>query len=85
MAFNGVGGPYSIGSTPIRVGITYGGNDMGAQWIMAHPIGPGALQMSDFAKIRRPAASNRLDTSYEATVTNIGEDTIFNLSGGGNV
>jgi hypothetical protein len=56
-----------------------------AQWIMANPIGPGALEVSNFAKERRVRVPNGIEVFCWVTVTNIGEDTLFNIQGGGNV
>jgi hypothetical protein len=91
MAFNGVmpsEGPFVLESgDAVRVWVSRnGGEDFGAQWIQAHPIGPGFLQVTDFAKEHRIEIPNRLITVYWATVTNIGSAfSIFSLSGGGNI
>lgn len=91
MAFNDVTpseGPFALDSgNQLRVWIVRNhGEDFGAQWIQAHPIGPGFLQVSELAKEHRVEVPNRLITVYWATVTNIGPDfSIFSLSGGGNV
>lgn len=89
MAFNDiqpVEGPFIIGQGPVRLSLRYpNGEDHGAQWIMANPIGPGALEVSNFAKERRVGGRNSFEVVYWVTVTNIGEDTLFNVQGGGNV
>jgi hypothetical protein len=89
MAFNDIQpteGPFIIGAGPVRLSIRYpNGDDHGAQWIMANPIGPGALEVSNFAKERRVRVPNGIEVFYWVTVTNIGEDTLFNIQGGGNV
>ncbi|MBC7705494.1 MAG: hypothetical protein H7274_16305 [Rhodoferax sp.] len=89
MAFNNIQpaeGPFIIGKGPVRLFIQYpNGDDYGAQWIMANPIGPGALEVSNFAKERRVRVQNGIEVFYWVTVTNIGEDTLFNIQGGGNV
>lgn len=88
MAFNNVTSPDFVLSSgnSVRVWIGFNGVDFGAQWIQAHPIGPGFLQVSDFAKERRIQVPNSLITIYWATVTNVGNDfALFSLSGGGNV
>lgn len=89
MAFNNVqpsDGPFSIGSEPVRVWLTLGNSeDFGAQWIMANPIGPGSLEVSNFTKEKRIRVPNALDVIYWVTVNNDGEDTLFNIQGGGNV
>jgi hypothetical protein len=85
MAFNDVGIFTLSGGNAISVWVSWGEEDHGAQWIMAHSRGPGTLKVSDFAKERRIKVPNRLETIYWATVTNLGGDTVFSLSGGGNV
>lgn len=89
MAFNDIQpseGPFIIGEGPVRLGIIYpNGEDLGAQWIMANPIGPGFLEVSNFAKEKRIRPRNGVDVFYWVTVTNVGEDTLFNVQGGGNV
>ena len=91
MAFNGLmppEGPFALSAgerTRVWV-VRNGGEDFGAQWIQAHPIGPGFLQVSDFAKEHRVKIPNSLITVYWATVTNVGSDfSLFSLTGGGNV
>jgi hypothetical protein len=87
MAFNNVGFFSLDSGSSGRYWLTRNdGEDFGAQWIMAHPIGPGTLEVSAFAKEHRIAIPNRLVTLYWVTVTNIGGDiALFSLSGGGNI
>ncbi len=77
-------GPYSIGAGQSGRWWVSWGPDHGAQWIMANPNGPGNLQVDNFAKEKRIRVPNALDTVYWVTVTNLGEDTVFSLQGGGN-
>lgn len=95
MAFNNVGGPISLSAgNSVGVWIAYGnpGQDHGAQWIMANPIGrsPGALEVNGFVKRRQFLGGTDTSVSYEATVTCIDDGgsgygfTLFDLSGGGN-
>jgi hypothetical protein len=61
MAFNDLqpaAGPFSLAAgQAMRVNVWFGdpGDDHGAQWIMAHPLGngqpPAELALSDFSKI----------------------------------
>ncbi|TFW20390.1 hypothetical protein E4L96_10490 [Massilia arenosa] len=89
MSFNNIQpaeGPFIIGAGPVRLAMWYpNGEDHGAQWIMANPIGPGALEVSHFTKERRVRPQNGVEIVYSVTVTNVGEDTLFNIQGGGNV
>lgn len=99
MAFNNVQppeGPFSLSvGDSVGVSIFYGnpGQDRGAQWIMANPIGrsPGALEVSGFVKRRQFLGGRDTAVTYEATVTCIDDGgsgyglTLFDLSGGGNV
>lgn len=99
MAFNNIqppGGPISLSvGNSIGVSIHYGdpGQDHGAQWIMANPIGrsPGALEVSGFVKRRQLLERETTSVTYEATVTCIDDGgsgygfSLFDLSGGGNV
>jgi hypothetical protein len=95
MAFNGLqpsGGPFVLAdgaSTQVwvRRNVSNGhGSDLGAQWIMADPIGPGSLQVDNFVKQRNIVVPNQLEVVYLVTVTNVGfDDSLFSVQGGGNV
>jgi hypothetical protein len=74
----------------VGVGIAFNGGrtDMGAQWIMAHPIGPGTLVVGEFTKEKRLNNPGEPLTFYYATVTNVGwafPVAEFSIQGGGNV
>jgi hypothetical protein len=100
MAFNQVGDFWLAPGESFRVHIArgklipdeeWGGEDFGAQWIMADGIGisPVRLMVSEHTKekkaIRRHPGSPS-PTVYSTTVTNIGEETAhFSLQGGGNL
>ena len=88
MAFNNIGGPFTLdagASTGVWIARTDGA-DMGAQWIMADPIGPGKLTVTGMTKERQIKVPNQLVVVYSTTVTNTGNDfSIFYLQGGGNV
>ncbi len=99
MAFNGLGNfwlaPGASVSIAVRFGalgegVDWGGEDRGAQWIMADSINirPAALLVKDHVKekkpIRRPSAPSPI--AYSVTIVNIGpEHANFSLQGGGNV
>lgn len=88
MAFNGLG-DFSLSdgsSMGVVVFFNGGATDLGAQWIMADPRGPGVLQVTNFTKERRFVPPNQLRTFYWAVVTNTGLGVaLFSLQGGGNV
>ena len=100
MAFNQVGDFWLAPGEAIRVHIArgklvpdeeWGGEDFGAQWIMADGVGinPVRLMVSEHTKEkkalrRRPGPSGPV--VYSVTVTNIGEELAhFTVQGGGNV
>jgi hypothetical protein len=90
MAFNNlvpVDGPFVLSSgNQIGVNVTYPNfADMGAQWIMADPIGPGRFTVTDMSKERRIAVPNLLQVVYSATVKCTGTDGLFSVQGGGNI
>jgi hypothetical protein len=88
MAFNNIHNPGFVLSAGASIGvwITLSGGDNGAQWIMADPIGPGALTVTGMTKERKIQVPNQLVVVYSTTVTNTGNDfSIFTLQGGGNV
>jgi hypothetical protein len=89
MAFNNVhppSGPFVLAAgASTGLWISYG-DDRGAQWIMADPIGPGKLTVSGMTKERKIEVPNRLVVVYSTSVTNTGSDfSIFSMQGGGNV
>lgn len=69
----------------------WGGQDMGAQWFMADPIGinPGSLLVKDHTKIHKPRRAHPGEQAivvYEVTVVNIGGEHVhYSMQGGGNV
>lgn len=84
MSFNNVGSFSLASGDQTRIWVSWN-DDYGAQWIMAHPIGPGSLGLSDATKERRIQVPNSLITFYWTTVTNEGaDDTVFSVQGGGN-
>jgi hypothetical protein len=90
MAFNHLvpaEGPFILSAgSQIGVNVTYPNfEDMGAQWIMADPIGPGQFTVTDMTKERRIAIPNRLHVVYGVTVKCTGSDGLFSVQGGGNV
>ncbi len=91
MAFNNLrpsDGPFVLDAgASVGVWITHnGGDDFGAQWIMADPIGPGTLTVTGMTKERRIQVPNRLVVIYSTSVTNTGNDfSLFSVQGGGNV
>lgn len=99
MAFNNVGQFFLAPGASTRVHIArggvvagpeWGGHDMGAQWIMAHPNlgGATALVVRDHTKERKPLHNLSDPTAwvYSVTVTNVANGRIgFSLQGGGNV
>jgi len=98
MAFNNVG-RFTIGpGESIGVAIWWDdreGEDHGAQWIGAHPfqdnedmgitfIVPAALLATDQTKVRQQNPHARNFNRYEATIINVGSETVmFSLQGGG--
>jgi hypothetical protein len=102
MSFNGVqsaSGPYFLapgGATIITIWYGNPGDDMGAQWIMAHPITdptqpPATLQVDNFCKILDYQIGNTQGVysdpfyQYSVMVTNVGQSGVnFNVQGGGN-
>jgi hypothetical protein len=89
MAFNNVrmaAGPFMLSAgASVGVWIAFG-EDRGAQWIMADPIGPGVLTVTAMTKERKIQVPNQLIVVYSTTVTNNGSDfSLFSLQGGGNV
>jgi len=100
VAFNNVGDLWLAAGQSTVVNLAFGridgepewgGHDMGAQWIMADPIGinPATLLVRDHTKQHKPRrAQPGLEpiVVYYATVVNIGGETAhFSLQGGGNV
>ena len=103
MGFNGLqpaSGPFFLmPGNSMRIWVTLnGGEDFGAQWIMAHPLEgiPGELEISNFAKERDyeivseadgqiVSGSGQTTIRYWVTVTNTGGTPVnFNMQGGGN-
>jgi len=102
MSFNGLqpsSGPYYLApGQPMGILMWNGnpGNDLGAQWIMAHPISdptqpPATLQVDNFCKILDYSIGNTQGVysdpfyQYSVTVTNVGQSGVyFNIQGGGN-
>ena len=100
MAFNNVGEFWLAPGESWRVHIArgslvnepeWGGQDFGAQWIMADGIGidPVRLMVTEHTKEKKPIrvhAGSPSPIVYSVTVTNIGERVAhFSLQGGGNV
>ncbi len=100
MAFNNVGDYWLAPGAADRYHIAYGqipgepewgGHDMGAQWIMAAPIGidSATLLVKDHTKQVKPRRAHpgvEAIVVYSVTVVNIGgEHAHFSLQGGGNV
>ena len=100
MAFNNVGdfwlAPGESTRPSVRFGAfpeepEWGGYDMGAQWIMAAPIGinPATLLVTGHTKQHKPRRAHPDPNPivvYTVTIVNIGdEDAHFSLQGGGNV
>jgi hypothetical protein len=100
MAFNNVGdlwlAPGESWTISIKFGQIagepeWGGSDMGAQWIMASPIGisPGQLLVKDHTKQHKPRRGQpgpEAIVVYSVTIVNIGsEHAHFSIQGGGNV
>ena len=100
MAFNQVGDFWLGPGQAIRLSIArgnlineaeWGGEDYGAQWIMADGIGinPAQLMVTQQTKEKKPIRSHPGSPSpivYSETVTNIGKEVAhFSLQGGGNV
>ena len=82
-------GPFILGPDgSMRVWVRFGnpGEDQGAQWIMADPIGLGSLTVDGFTKEKRIIGPHgRTDVRYWATVTNNDPvPVLFTLTGGGN-
>lgn len=93
MSFNQLqppGGPFLLGpDASMRVWVRLGGNpgqDHGATWIMADPIGLGSLTVDGFTKEKRIIGPHgRTDILYWATVTNNDPvPVLFTVQGGGN-
>jgi hypothetical protein len=99
MAFNNVGDFWLAPGESIRINLKFGqiarepewgGHDLGAQWIMAAPIGinPAALLVKDHTKEHKPRRGHPGDEAivvYSVTVVNVGEeDAHFSIQGGGN-
>ncbi len=60
---------------------SFGGADRGAQYVMANPLNPGGLLLTDD---QSKARNNDGTVTYFVTVRNIGGlTTNFNLQGGG--
>src|SRR5712671_3050548 len=82
---------YTIAFGQIAGEPEWGGSDMGAQWIMAAPIGisPATLLVKDHTKQVKPRRAHPGEEAivvYTVTVVNIGtEHAHFSLQGGGNV
>lgn len=100
MAFNQAGEFWLAPGQATRVHIArgnlineaeWGGEDYGAQWIMADGIGinPVRLMVTDHTKEKKPIRWHPGSPSpivYSVTVTNIGEEVAhFSIQGGGNV
>ena len=100
MAFNNVGDFWLAPGASTRISIKFGqiagepewgGQDMGAQWIMAAPIGinPATLLVKDHTKQHKPRRAHPGEEAivvYSVTVVNIGgEHAHFSIQGGGNV
>ena len=100
MAFNNVGSlflksgessSFALAFGQIDGEPEWGGHDMGAQWIMADPIGidPATLLVKDHTKQHKPRRRQpgpEAIVVYSVTVVNIGGETAhFSLQGGGNV
>ena len=99
MAFNSVGSIWLEPGESITLDLKFGqidgepewgGHDMGAQWIMADPIGinPATLLVKDHTKQHKPRRAQPGAESivvYSVTIVNIGAETAnFSLQGGGN-
>ncbi|MBX3234911.1 MAG: hypothetical protein KF814_02055 [Nitrospiraceae bacterium] len=100
MAFNQVGDFWLAPGQSIRVHLAlgglvneveWGGQDFGAQWIMADGVGinPVRLMVTEHTKEKKPLRLHPGSPNpivYSVTVTNIGEELAhFTLQGGGNV
>jgi len=86
MAFNNVGSFSLSDGAAVRIWVSWDTEDHGAQWIMADPIGPGSLMVTEATKERQIQVPNQLRVVYWTTVTNVGSDSsIFSVQGGGNV
>jgi len=86
MSFANVGSFALSSGASLRIWMSYDGQDAGAQWIMADPIGPGSLMVSEATKERQIQVPDQLRTVYWTTVTNVGSDiSLFSITGGGNV
>ncbi len=98
MAFNNLGRFTIEPGERVRVVIWWDdrhGHDQGAQWIGAHPfqdhedmgitfINEAVLMAVDHAKVRKQNPHARNFNSYEATIVNLGTETVmFSLQGGG--
>lgn len=99
MAFNNVGDHWLKPGESTTISLAFGqidgepewgGHDMGAQWIMADPIGinPATLLVKDHTKQHKPRRGQPGEEAivvYSVTVVNIGgEIAHFSLQGGGN-
>ena len=99
MSFNNVGDFWLAPGKELRIGLRFGqiagepewgGHDLGAQWIMADPIGinPAVLLVKDHTKENKPRRAHPGDEPivvYSVTVVNIGaSDAHFSIQGGGN-
>jgi hypothetical protein len=98
MAFNNIGQFTIAPGEKVTVAIWWDdriGHDHGAQWISAHPfqhgedlgltfIKPAVLMATDQTKRRVQAGLNKNFNRYEATIVNLGDETVmFSLQGGG--
>ena len=85
MSFNNIG-PIIMGEETVTgVWLTLNeGQDFGAQWIMADPIGPGAFTVLNTGKEKKIKVPNQLTVVYWATIQRNGETNMFFLHGGGN-
>ena len=100
MAFNQVGEFWLAPGQSTRIHIArgnlineteWGGEDFGAQWIMADGVGinPVRLMVTEHTKEKKPIRLHPGSSSpivYSVTVTNIGNEIAhFSIQGGGNV
>ena len=83
MGFNGLqpaSGPFFLApNSSMRIWVLRnGGDDFGAQWIMAHPLEgiPGELEVSNFAKAREYAIVSVAENGSPQVVDGTGRTTI---------
>jgi len=86
MSYKNVGQVALLAGHSVQLSIQWGeiGEDHGAQWFMASGDGTGsALEVSAFTKVKS-AVREQISVSYRGTVTNVWQNCVFSIDGGGN-